>query len=222
MKSVIIGLCISIIFYIGFQIYSSPFKTEDQKQIEPIYKAAMEGVSYFRLSSIIVDKEELTVRYHLKLKNRTSSECFTEQEMESINLVVEQLIEYLNTKDNLNYLYTDYCVQFQIGNTPVGITCWLKEHNGQYEFISASSKNSNNITDFYKMKEVQEISIDGGNHIFLDDEKLNKFSGLHNLEKIYFIPTIYEEDITQFVNKMKVILPSCKIFMKGEEVVPSS
>ena len=75
--SFIILLLILIIFGCVIKEKFSPFKTDEEKQLKPVYKAAMKDVSGFRLKHVgIYEEEEDYVIFTFKQKVYTGSNEF--------------------------------------------------------------------------------------------------------------------------------------------------
>ena len=205
--------------YISVQNYLSPFKTEEEKQVRPIYQAAMKEVSGFKLTYISFDTEFQDVCFWLELKNNTASNSFNEQQLQAINQAVEQLTEYLNESVNKDSLYTGYILKFQIGNSDIQTTCYVGIYNNRYEFLYLINGTGNYITDYHMMNTVRLIDNDGGYDLVFENENISKFSDFQNLEKISFDSSSNYERVIKFSKAMRTILPKCKIFINEEEVL---
>lgn len=219
---VAIGLIVTVFLvgYISVKIYFSPYKTEEEKQVRSIYKAAMRGISEFRLTSITVDKEHDSVLFFTRLKSRTGSEAFTEKQLTSINQAVEQLLKHLNELDSLDDLYLNYRLIFKIGVTPVQVICWIENIDGKYEFTYLNDSTNNIVSDFYMMKSVYRIDTNSYFNDYLDKGKIEKFADLYNLNEIYFDQgAFYEEKVIEFSKILHAIKPECKIYINNEELL---
>ena len=177
----------------------------------------MKGISGFRLSYILIREEENYAEFFFRLKNNTGSNSFTEEELYSINLATEQLRQYMNSNSE-DYPYNKYSLKFEIGKTPIYINCTVEKQGKEFAFVYLGDEAGHLITDFYMMKDVQMISTGGGSTIVFEDEKVNKLSELHKLEKIYFGLGLNEERVIEFAELMKDIKPDCKVFFGDEEI----
>lgn len=177
----------------------------------------MKGISGFRLSYILIREEENYAEFFFRLKNNTGSNSFTEEELYSINLATEQLRQYMNSNSE-DYPYNKYSLKFEIGKTPIYINCTVEKQGKEFAFVYLGDEADHLITDFYMMKDVQMISTGGGSTVVFEDEKVNKLSELHKLEKIYFGLGLNEERVIEFAELMKDIKPDCKVFFGDEEI----
>jgi hypothetical protein len=218
---IIVCLTISIsITVLGFFILKDIYNhwgTKDVMQYQRIYKAAMEGVTGFRLAGVRINNENNSVVFILKLKDyRTSS--FTEEELEKIYKATCQLREYLNENERARSLHNEYLLRFE-PNRPGLFNCYVKCIEGEAVFYRIFSSLQNRITSFHMMKDVRAIHMLYGFSSTLDTEKVEKISKFENLEEIYFYESVDEESLTVFAKIINKNNPQCKIFVGGEEFV---
>lgn len=197
----------------------NPFDTKEKRQVKPIYRATMKGVPGFRLTGVTIDKEYNSVRFTFRLRNNTGSNSFTEEELQSINRAVEQLMRFLSAGNDVDYPYSRYTLKFQIGKTPIYINCHVTYLGGETFFTYLSSETSNNITDFHMMEDVRGIKTLCIFGDYLDKEKVEEISKFEKLEEIHFSRSVDEEKLLEFAKIINKNNPQCKIFVEGGEFV---
>ncbi len=215
----ILSICFMVFNYISVQNYLSPFKTEEEKQVKPIYQGAMKGISEFKLTDVSFDTKDHNVRFWLELKKDTTSDSFTELQLQAINQAVEQLTEYLNGSDFIDSLYTGYILNIQIGNSDIQVICKVGYQKNRYEFISLINCTANAVTDFHMMKNVCSIYNDDSFQREFVYENVRNFSDFSNLEEISFDSSSNNERVTEFAKLMHTVLPKCKVYINEEEVL---
>ena len=215
----IIFLLIIIVCGYAIKRRISPFQTDEEKQLKPVYKATKKGISGFKFENVWIEEDDNYVWFMFKLKNYTGSNVYTEKELETINKAVEQLVKYLNDNQDFENLYNKYRLRFQLDNTNIVLDCDIEYINNQATFTYLHSETSNMITDYYMMKDVYSIAMYRGFETVFEEENIEKLEALDNLEEIYFASGVDKERVKEFAILMKDINPDCKIFHDSEEVV---
>ena len=197
----------------------NPFKTDEQIQLKPIYRATMKGVPGFRLTGVRIDKEYNSARFDLKILDGSSSSRSREEEIEAIYRAVKQLEYYLNDeKDWAECLYNDYTLRFQ-RRGPYALDCAVKYIDGEAVCYHIYNDAFFSITDFHIMEDVQVMSMRSFEPGPFDEEKVEKISRFENLREIRFWEPVNEESLTEFAKIINKNNPQCKIFVEGEEFV---
>ncbi len=198
----------------------SPFKTKEQRQVKEMYQDSFQGIHNFKLKSVETDVNNSYLYFDFKLKVNDRSFGFDEDELVSMNLAVERMIEYLNVKNNFENKYELIRLRFYAGNgrVPDFIMCSIKNVNQKYIFGGLTSKNCNDLFDFYVMKDVTSITLNTGSSGEYSDERLSKFSEHKNLREICYKSTTDMDYLKALKKGLQKVLPECKLYVDDVEV----
>ncbi len=120
-----------MIFIIIYNI-NNPFKSKEGKRIGKLYHAAEKGINIFRMPSYDIYEGDL---YFYIKRSKRHCENFTEEEFKCINKMMEQLVNYLNNKDDFSDLFSKVVFEFYMSNDYVKISCHAEKRNGIYKFV---------------------------------------------------------------------------------------
>lgn len=216
--TVLIAILVAII--VAFKVWSTPYKTKEEKLTKPIYKAAVENTSGIKLIRVSVDdRNNREINFAMKLKRERNDNYFTPEELQNLNQMVEQAIEFLNTDRGSRYDYDRIVLRLFSGkgNTPIYVACFIDRNDEAYYFSSVSTKHCSELFDFYVFENVREITIGNGNTPNFDEKRANQLSELNCLKAIYY-PDIGHSYIEPLSKKLKEILPECKLYVNDREV----
>ncbi len=218
-SSIALGVLILGLFILWI---TNPYDTKEKRQVKPIYKAAMRGVSGFWLTSVNIDEDSDSVSFRLEPIEWKHSGDFSEKELKKINKATKQLEAFLNKKD-WSKIHNKYELVFWSGKQNY-IYTQVKYVDGQAVFYQVFGSQAlftitNEITDLHMMEDVRVINMRSFYPRLLDKEKAEKISKFKNLREIYFRESVDEEALTEFAKIMKKNNPECKIFVGDEEFV---
>lgn len=151
---IIVSLLILKIF---FNYMLNPFQSEEEKKLKPFYKKITEGTDNLDLRSIRIDDDELWLIMYISGGRDTR---FTDEDITSFAKVVEQTLFYLN---NIKYEEIPASnvrldLNYNVGQSPYGITCILLKQNGKFYFDSLrDDDHCLDITQFYLFRDVKHI-----------------------------------------------------------------
>ena len=218
-SSIALGVLILGLFILWI---TNPYDTKEKRQVKPIYKAAMRGVSGFWLTSVNIDEDSDSVSFRLEPIEWKHSGDFSEKELKKINKATKQLEAFLNKKD-WSKIHNKYKLVFWSGKQNY-IYTQVKYVDGQAVFYQVFGNQAfftitNEITDLHMMEDVRVINMRSFYPRPLDIEKAEKISKFKNLREVYFREYVDEEALTEFAKIMNKNNPECKIFVGDEEFI---
>ena len=181
----------------------------------------MKGIDSFRIKNIYINQEYSDIEFMFRLKKVNRNDYFNHDQLTEINTMVEQMIFYLNNIHDYDKMYTSVRLKFYAGRgrSPIYILCNIAYEEDKYVFYAVYSKDSNDLSDLYMMKNVHYITLDGGNEIEFDEEKIEKLSNLKELKEICYKAKVEGDYFTLLRRKLNEILPNCKLYHGEEEIM---
>lgn len=219
LKSVI-PLMICILGVLVFIEARSPFKTKEQKQVKEMYQYSFQNINTFKLKSVNANSQDSYLYFNFELSSKKGHNSYDKDELMSMNLAVERMIQYLNEKDDFSRKYEIIHLYFYAGNgkVPDFIVCSIKDVNQEYVFDGLSSVHCNGLLDFSVMKNVASITIDAGTPKEYSYESISEFSELKNLRKICYISISDIDYLISLKKGLQEVLPDCKLYVDDVEM----
>lgn len=216
----VVPILICILGVFVFIEAQSPFKTKEQKQVKEMYQYSFRNINTFKLKSVNPDSNNSSLYFDFELNTKKGDNSYDKDELMSMNLAVEKMIQYLNEKDDFNRKYEVIHLYFYAGSgkVPDFIVCSIKDVNQKYVFDGLSSVHCNELVYFYVMKSVASITIDAGLPKEYSYEDINQFSELKNLREIYYKSNADMEYLKMLKKGLYEVLPECKLYLDDVEV----
>jgi hypothetical protein len=158
----VIIIIIVVVFLLIIKIIAdnmlNPFKTEEQKKLQPFYEKITEGTNELELKSIRINDDCLSLTMYI---SGGRSDLFTDADITSFNQVIEQAILYLNDQKHEKIPCSTVRISLRRnhGQSPLGVSCTLLKYNDEFYFDKFRDNYSVKISQFYLFKNVKQYTM---------------------------------------------------------------